>query len=102
MNLLLSSKVRLLDSRRFFSETADQPCWSVEFQKVEKRRQCKWKIGVKYLGEKEEHFVGLTGFDVENNDIWYQVTSQQFAINLLSIYKLEGIKSVKEWIKDAI
>ena len=101
MNLLLSNKIRLLDPRRFFCDTADQPCWYTEFQKGEKRRQCKWKLGVKYLGEKEEHLVGLASFETENNDIWAQVTSQQFAIDLLKIYRTSGIKAAKEWLKDA-
>jgi hypothetical protein len=101
MNLLLSNKIRLMDRRRFFSDTSDQPCWYVEFEKADKRRQCKWKLGVKFLGEKEEHLVGLTSFEVENNDVWAQVTSKQFAIDLLAEYKSGGIKTAKEWLKDA-
>jgi hypothetical protein len=100
MNLLLSNKIKLLDRRRFFSDAADQPCWIVEFQKADRRRQCKWKVGVHYMGEKEEHLVGLTSFEVENNDVWSNLTSKQFAIDLLDIFKSGGIKSVKEWVKD--
>ena len=101
MNLLLSSKIRLMDRRRFFNDLADQPCWYVEFEKAEKRRQAKWKVGVKYLGEKEEYLVGLTSFELENNEIWANVTSQQFATDLIAFYRSGGIKSVKEWLKDA-
>jgi hypothetical protein len=100
MNLLLSSKLRLMDPRKFFNEREYQPCWYVSFQPGEKRRQCKWKVGVKFGQEVEEHLFGLASFDLEDEKVWSSVTSQEFALKLLDTFRTGGKNVVKEWLKD--
>jgi hypothetical protein len=100
MNLLLSNKIRLINKHHFFMETSDQPCWYAEFLKSDKPKQNKWKLGVSYLGQKEEHLVSLASLDLENKEEWNRITSKAFALELIDIYRLRGIKSVKEWLKD--
>ena len=100
MNLTLSNKIRLMEQRRFYTDRDKNPCWYVEAQKSDKRRQFKWKVGVKYLGETEEYLFGVTGFDVNDDLIWNNIVSQSFAEQLLDVFKSGGKKAVKEWLKE--
>jgi hypothetical protein len=72
----------------------------VEAQKSDKRRQFKWKIGVKYLGETEEYLFGVIAFDVNDDAVWSNVTSRSFAEELLETFKIGGKKAVKERLKE--
>ena len=100
MNLSLSSKIRLMSPHKFYTDRDKNPCWYAEIQKADKRRQLKWRVGVKYLGETEDCCVGVTSFDVNADDVWAYVTSQKFAEQLLELFKTGGKKAVKEWLKE--
>jgi hypothetical protein len=100
MNLLLSSKLRMMNPHKFFSEKEYQPCWYVSFVRAEKRKQCKWKVGVKFGQEVEEHLFSLASFDLDDERVWSHVGSQDFAIQLLDVFRAGGRNSAKEWLKD--
>ena len=100
MNLTLSSKIRQINPRYFFTDREKLPCWYVEAVPSDKRRQFKWKVGVKFRGETEEYTQGVTVFDTSNDEVWTYVTSQSFALKLLNLFKSGGKKAIKDWLKE--
>jgi hypothetical protein len=100
MNLSLSTKLRSIKPSHFFDERVAQPCWYISLEKSEKRRQYKWTVGVKWVVDTEEHSFGLTAFDLNDEQVWAQVTSYDFAQQLLNIFKAEGKQGVKSFLKE--
>jgi len=87
---------------RDFYEVDKLPCWYAIIEKGEKRKQLKWKIGVKYLGETEEYSFGVTSFNLEDEKVWNNLNSLSFANNLIKLFKSGGKKAVKEWLRNEI
>ena len=100
MNLSLSNRIRQMSKRKFFTEREYQPCWYAVLEVGEKRKQYKWKVGVKFGMETEDHLYSLSGFDVDNDEVWATIASAEFAKKLIDIFRSEGKNAVKEWLKD--
>lgn len=78
-------------------QNADQyPCWYVEFEKA----LMKWKVGVKSNTKNDEYSFALSTIKNYEEEQLNRVTSLEFAVSLLSLYKNNGKKAVKEWISD--
>ncbi len=100
MNLSLSSKIRQMNPRSFFTDREKNPCWYVIVERGEKRKQIKWKVGVKFRGETEEYVLGASYFDTADDAVWNKLNSQQFAQELLEAFRFGGKKAAKEWLKE--
>lgn len=102
MNLSLSNKLRAMNPRFFFDFRVDQPCWYAVLERGERRRQYKWRVGVKYLGETEEHTFGVTCLKTDDDAVWADVCSESFAAGLVEAFRLGGKKAVSERLKDEV
>lgn len=100
MNMLLSTKLRAIDSSVFFRESALRPCWYANFVRHSDKRKCGWNIGVKYAGEEEEQFVSFSDINVCDTSCWNRVTSISFVAEIIDAYRVGGIKYVKELLKE--
>lgn len=78
-----------------------QPCWYANFDfDGDDREEAQWKVGLKDEQESHEHSFKLSkAGDVENETFWAFATSANFAIKLISLYRLGNQKSVNEWVK---
>ena len=100
MNLLLSNKLRLINPHFFFDFRVDQPCWYAFLDRADKKRQYHWRIGVKYLGETEEHTFSLASFKVEQESVWSKLCSQSFGEQLVDQFRSGGKPAVSDWLKE--
>jgi hypothetical protein len=79
------------------------PCYCAEIEKADKRKDWKWRVSCHYfeLGVDEECAFKMSRFgDVENDRMWYYILSQEFAVELISIFREGKEPALKEWIKN--
>lgn len=99
MNLLLSNKLRLINPHFFFDFRVDQPCWYAFLDRAEKKKQYKWRIGVKYLGETEEHAFSVASFKVDDQSVWSSLCSRSFGERLVDLFRTGGKQAASDWLK---
>jgi len=77
------------------------PCWYAEFDKTKDRTKSKWRVGVKRNTSSEEYLFKPSKFcKVEDNKVWKRITSTEFAISLIRLYREGGKKAVADWAEN--
>lgn len=83
-----------------FDEIDKYPCWYANMKRGKKRKDYKWEVGYNYNGKSDEYSFKISKIgDVDDNKFWNHVTSEDFAIELIELYKNGGQKNIKNWIK---
>lgn len=82
--------------------TDRQPCWYANLEDGSDRLKAKWVVGVKKAGQDpEEHsFKASKAGDVTDDEFWAYITSPDFAIELIELFKRDGKKAVTNWVKN--
>jgi hypothetical protein len=84
------------------TEDTKLPCCFANVEKAEKRKEWKWNVGCKYFGDQkdEEYSFKFSKMgDVDDIDIWQRITSVDFAVELISLFRDGGEVAIKDWIK---
>lgn len=77
------------------------PCWYAEFEKAKDRTKAKWRVGIKRNTSFEEYSFKPSKFcKVEDDKVWKRITSTQFAISMIKLYRKGGKKAVAEWAEN--
>jgi hypothetical protein len=77
------------------------PCWYASFEKAKDRTKAKWTVGVKKNTSSEEYSFKPSKFcKVDDDKVWKRITSAEFAIRLIKLYRDCGKKSVMEWTEN--
>lgn len=80
--------------------TDRQPCWEVHLDDPADRNKTKWVVGVKSHQDEnapKEYRLKLTDLgDVNDDDFWNHITSVDFAVKLLDVFRSGNLDS---WVK---
>jgi hypothetical protein len=96
----LNSEKESKISVRHFDEVDKYPCWYANIKRSEKRNDCKWEVGCNYDGKSDEYSFKISKIgDIKNDKFWNYVTSEDFAVKLIDLYKNGGQKNIKNWVK---
>jgi|GEM_PF-6592995 len=75
-----------------------RPCWYANFKKADSRTDCKWVVGVKGQGKTEECILQVGSHNLIDDDkFWTKITSSDFGIKLIALYRDGGEESVVSW-----
>lgn len=78
-----------------------QPCWYAQQERGTSRHDYKWKVGRKHEGEVDEYSFSVSkAGDVNDEDFWKRVTSQDFAVELIDLFRKGGQKAIKDWVNN--
>jgi len=80
-------------------EYSKQPCWYVDINKSEKKKDYKWKIGIKNTEQNEEFECKFSEISSNNHSIWDRIRDNAFAIELLQKFKMGGESAIRDWFK---
>lgn len=98
----MNKKNIIQTSRPDVDPTEKQPCWYANLENGKTRAKTKWIVGVKKVGEEKNEYsfkVSKIG-SVKDDKLWAQVSSLDFAIELIKRYRSGGKKEINEWIKN--
>lgn len=97
----IKTKNSVLKAKLLLSSDDKAPCYFTKVEKSEKRKDWKWSVGVKYLDNNEEFsFKMLKIGDTSDEKLWKRITSVDFAIELIDLFRDGGELAVKTWLKN--
>lgn len=79
-----------------------QPCWYAILNNRDNRSKAMWVVGVKEeRGSKREYSFKLArAGEVDNKNFWQRATSQDFAIELINLFRAGRSKAVEGWVNN--
>lgn len=79
-----------------------QPCWYANLNSDDGRSKAVWTVGVKREGEdaQEYSFKLSKAGDVDDDEFWKYITSPDFAVELINLFRVGGEKAVVDWVKN--
>lgn len=89
------------NQNRAIDLTDRQPCWYAVLEEKSDRSKSKWVVGMKEYGSKDEYSfkISKTG-DVTDEKFWAYISSEDFAIELLGLFRNGGEIAVANWVRN--
>jgi len=76
------------------------PCWYANLEDRSNRNKAKWVVGIKESGKVRECKFRVARFgDVFDEKLWERVTSIDFALEALEVFKVGEKEALLKWIK---
>lgn len=77
------------------------PCWYANVEQAARRKDYKWKVGCKHDGKTDEYSFKFSKLgNIKDEERWNEITSTDFAIKLIELFRQGGQKTVKKWVQD--
>lgn len=101
-NTVMPSPGTVINISRGFDPDEKQPCWYANLNIDEGRNEAAWTVGVKREGEDsvEYSFRLSKAGDVNDDEFWKYITSPDFAVALIDLFRVGGEKAVASWVKN--